>query len=452
MTQDSASRAGVLKPRVACASVLILAVSFALYWYSPIQRPWSADNNDPADYRFVAEHFWGVPIVAATYAPRWNGGWGAYLRTVPFRGVGLGTLYLAVGWLRIGHAPSTPAEVLAAGTVVASFLKILLAGALLIVFEVVRRRWGAPIALLTLTLVAFPPQMWRFCNDFLAEPVERILFLLAFACAVAMTRRESIPAFAMTITALFLYAAHLKQQWYVAAFLLLPAILFQYRRAGIPFRKAVLLGAAALSIPLTLVAVNWIGWRTMSLSPGIGIHVNLKYHGDVVRSFGEDLAGQGRPLPAFADPQRPRVEWWDIYVGDDVRPDAYDALDRYATRYVRTHPGDAVHAFWEGIELASSLPGIQRLDRGLVRLQPIEGWPAALIRYADRIIWALLFVGLAFDETRMACALALALWIVPAIGNIFSLYELRYHSPMAGVGAAAAVLVAARAARRKYEA
>jgi hypothetical protein len=36
------------------------------------------------------------------------------------------------------------------------------------------------------------------------------------------------------------------------------------------------------------------------------------------------------------------------------------------------------------------------------------------------------------------------LWIIPAIGTVASLYELRYHLPMAGIGAIAASLVIAR--------
>ena len=63
---------------------------------------WAADANDPADYRFIAEYFWGVPFRPETYDVIWHGGWGDYLRLIPFRSIGLGSFYLLAGWLRLG--------------------------------------------------------------------------------------------------------------------------------------------------------------------------------------------------------------------------------------------------------------------------------------------------------------------------------------------------------------
>lgn len=443
--------AGILTPRTAyiCA-LLLVAISFALYASSPLERPWMAGNNDPADYRFVAEYFWGVPTVPITYAPRWNGGWGAYLRTVPFRGIGLGTMYLLVAWLRMGHAPLTPEEVIRAGIALATVEKIVLAVALVTVFTVVRRRWGAAVALVTLAVTAFPSHYWRMCDDFIAEPVERIVFLLAFACAVAMGERKSAQRWAWALIALFFYAAHVKVQWYVGAFLLLPILLTQLRAAGVGLKRSVLLCTATVSIPLGVMAVNWIGWRTTSLSPGIGIHVNLKYHGDVLREFSAKAAREGIH-PAFTDPTRPKLNWWSIYVGADVRREDYEAFDRYARDYVRAHPKMAFRGFWEGVGLASTLPAVQRMQDGNIRLTSLDEPWLALVRGGDLAVWVLLIVGLRFAETRMPCALALVLWVVPALGNVVSLYELRYHVPMAGLGAAAACLVAVHIVRIRQD-
>jgi hypothetical protein len=428
--------------------VLLVAASYAAYAFSPIHRPWSASDNDPADYRFVAEYFWGVPHAPSTYAPRWNGGWGAYLRTVPFRGIGLGTLYLLTGVIVLGHAPATEAEVLKAGVAFAAFEKLLLAVALLAVFETVRRRWGRAVAFLTLAVTAFPPLYWRMCDDFLAEPVERIAFLAAFACAVASSGKAA-ERMAWALVALFLLLSHVKVQWYAGAWLLMPAMLVSGVRSGHLGRgHALLIGGAILTIPLSLMAVNWIGWRTTALSPGIGIHVNLKYDGDVVREFSQTPAAQASQ-PAFTDPRRPKWNWWNIYVGGDVRREDYDALDRFARRYVVRHRAASMRAFGDGIALASTVPAVQRMEGGLIRLTPLKEPWSTIVRAADLVVWTLLLVGLWFDETRSACALALVLWIVPALGHVFSLYELRYHVPMAGIGAAAACCTAARMLRRR---
>ena len=36
---------------------------------------------------------------------------------------------------------------------------------------------------------------------------------------------------------------------------------------------------------MSVIAVNWIGWRTTTLSPGFGLHANLRYEGDVLREY-----------------------------------------------------------------------------------------------------------------------------------------------------------------------
>jgi hypothetical protein len=208
---------------------------------------------------------------------------------------------------------------------------------------------------------------------------------------------------------------------------------------------------AIVSIPLSVMAVNWIGWRTTSLGPGFGIHANLKYDGDVLRRFSAMMAGDPA-APAFTDPRRPHDAWWNIYVGADVRRDDYEAFDRYARHYIRAHPRTAIRAFWEGLGLASSVPAIQRERDGQIRLMPLEGPWLAFLRIIDLAVWLLLIVGLACASTRVPCALALVLWVVPALGNVVSLYEFRYHMPMAGLAAAAACLTAVHIVQKRQDA
>ena len=239
---------------------------------------------------------------------------------------------------------------------------------------------------------------------------------------------------------LWLVATHLKVQWYVGAILLLPVLVFETSRANLISRRALALAAAALLVPVSVIAVNWIGWRTTTLSPGFGLHANLRYEGDVLREYSAIMATAPSP-PPFADPERPRLRWWNIYVGPEVTRAEYEAFDNFGRQYLRRRPGSALHNFWTGLGLASTVPGVQRVAEGRIRLEPLEPASAMLVRWLDIAIWILLGIGLAFAETRLPCALALVLWIVPAIGNIVSPYELRYHLPMSGIGAVAAACV-----------
>ena len=442
------SRLSLLAAPGAYLSALVLIwLSYASYssHFTPVGR-WAAEANDPADYRFIAEFFWGVPFHPNTYDSIWHGGWGDYLRLIPFRSIGLGSFYLLAGWLRLGHAPGTPEEVLAAGIALAYAQKVMLALALLVLFSVVRRRWNTVLALLAVVATAFPPVYWRTSDDFLTEPPTRIFFLLGFACAIALSgprrsdgeHRSTVPAF--LLLGLWLVATHLKVQWYVGALMLLPALVFDTSRGNLISKRTIALAAAALAVPLSVMAVNWIGWRTTTLSPGFALHANLRYEGDVLREYSAIMAS-APSRPAFADPERPRLRWWNIYVGPEVTRAEWEAFDSFGRQYLRHRPGSALHNFWTGLRLASTVPAVQRITQGRIRLEPLDPPWAAVVRWLDVAIWILLGVGLAFSETRLPCALALVLWIVPAIGNIVSPYEPRYHLPMSGIAAVAAACV-----------
>jgi hypothetical protein len=303
------------------------------------------------------------------------------------------------------------------------------------------------VAFFVLAVTAWPSHFWRISDDFEAEPVQRIIFLLALTCTIAASGRERTVRLAFVIAGLFLCVTHLKVQWYVGALLLLPVLLVHFRAVGASLGSSVALCVAVSVIPLSVVAVNWIGWRTTSLNPGIGLHVNLKFNGDVLRAFGEAAGGADRV--ALADPAGPRVEWWNVHVGTNVSRQEYDEFDRYATTYVRSRPGAAIRAFAEGLILASTVPGVEREPRGLIRLEPLERPWSLIVRCADVVVWVLLLMGLGFAETRLACALGLVLWIVPAIGNAVSLYEPRYHLPMAGIAASAGACVLAHLVERR---
>ena len=109
------------------------------------------------------------------------------------------------------------------------------------------------------------------------------------------------------------------------------------------------------------------------------------------------------------------------------------AFDRYARRDLLEHPARDAHELWAGLGLASSVPGTtSRLGQGF-RVTPIKEPWRTIVWWMDRCVWILLLVGLTSPDTRLPCGVALMLWIVPAIGNIVSLYEFRYHMPMAGI-------------------
>jgi hypothetical protein len=236
-------------------------------------------------------------------------------------------------------------------------------------------------------------------------------------------------------------------QWYVAAWLILPLAVWDLYRSRSPRWVIAAACAIAVATPLGVVAVNWIGWRTTTLAPAFGIHANLRYDGDVLRRFSEAEAGDPA-RPPFADPMRPQIRWWNIYIGPETTREQYETFDRFARAYVSRHAGPAARNFWHGLQLAATVPGVTHHTGWRIRLEPLDEPWSTLMRGVDVLVWALLLIGVGLDDTRAACGLALVLWIVPALGNVVSPYELRYHMPMAGIGAVSAAIVVAHVVRR----
>jgi hypothetical protein len=96
----------------------------------------------------------------------------------------------------------------------------------------------------------------------------------------------------------------------------------------------------------------------------------------------------------------------------------------------------------EGLALGSFLPGRERIGDGGLRFVEWDPPWSAVVETTDTGIWVLLIVGLRRRETRLIAWTAVVAWVVPAAGNVFAPYELRYHQPMAGIALAAAVIIA----------
>lgn len=428
-----------------CACLVVVA-SLSYYGientYWRTAHEWQAGQYDPADYRIVAEHFWGVAPEPDTYhfGRSYEREWAQYLDVVPFRGIALGSAFLAVSWAVNGHPPRTDTEVVAAGHAVAIIEKVLLVAAMLLLFAMTHEVWGPVAALLALAAVAFPPRLWRLTDELMSEPALRIVFLLVLSAAIAFGSARWRRTAAVSLPVLLLAAAHLKVQWWVGAVLLSPVVIAELIGDSMALTGA-LVGALTLAIPLSVVAVNWIGWRSTSLSPGLGIHVHIAYGDEMLEEFCAQYRSPGNP-PAFCDPAQRRIAWWNLSMGPENSVRDYEALDTYARRYVIAHPANALEQFVEGVGRASSFPGVAVIRDGRLRVEPL---PDAWRPFADTVdlfVWGLLVAGLLSARTRLMAWTALVLWIIPAIGDVFSWYEPRYHQPMAGIGLAVAILVA----------
>lgn len=417
-------------------AILVIAASFlfSIPWSRTAHavRVWEVDVLDPADYRLTAEYFWGVQSDPRTYSESRE--WAEYLTTVPFRQIGTGTAYLLTGWLRLGHAPRTSLEIAQTGRLLIVIEKLLMALGMLVVFRSVLEAFGLSTAFAVLLALAFPTRMWRLAEDMLTEPLLRIVLLFLFA-AVIPARRRHWPWRGIGIIALLAIAVHIKVQWLVALVLLLPAVIIADDVVVFSPAGATII-ALALAIPISIMAVNWIGWGTTALAPGAGIHTHIKYGDDTLRAF----CARAAAPPRFCDTSGPRLKWWNVELGGSLRD--YEAFDRFAAVDLMRHPARSIEEFIRGLAFASTLPGTEAItDDGLRLVEYGRPWNG-VVAIVDRIAWMLIFLGLWIPRTRLIAWTALVMWIVPALGNVVSVYDLRYHQPMAGFALAAAILVA----------
>ncbi len=394
---------------------------------------WQVDHFDHADFRYVAEIFWGEPHDLRTYQPDFSEDWGRYLDAVPFRGIGVGTYYLTLRAL-IGFVnPGVAADPIRLGVFIAWSMKLLLASAYAIFFGVCRRRVGTRLALLCLALLLFPWKTWILIEEMLVEPLVRILFVLAMSVLLSIHEsRGRLRLGAALFLFPFLLAAHLKAPWMFYPLLILPAIVLRLHAEKLSLRHALPAVALTLCVPLTLLLVNVLWWQDLTLSPGAGLHAQFK-----TGEYTSSLCRSPTPLvTVFCNRTTKLNSWWNVYMGPDALPENYRALDRGVLPYILHTPQRMITDAFDGLRVASNVP------EGAMDILPYGA--SLVILLLDISTWILLLVGLFQKETILLSAAGLGLWIIPAIGAIFALYDPRYHRPMAGIPLILAILIAVK--------
>jgi hypothetical protein len=431
--------------------VLLLLISLLYYLQDKADYhlpAWQADFSDSGDYRYVAEHFWGVPHQNNSYMLMFAGHWGYFLDHVPFRQIGVGTLYLLLARLSRG-AYSVTVQLETARYLFPLIVMGLLLASYLLFYSACRAVWGWKLALAALACLVFPPRFWAQTEEFLSEPLIRICLVNMLSLIILMQTNRRLGLKIFLFYGLLLLAAHFRAQWFVFGFFILPFfILFfvQRRRYRLVFAGTVL----AFFIPFSLLGVNWLGWNYPAVTAGIGLHVNLKWKGALLGYVGQQLnrihgrAGSAylRP-PVFLQPGEVDSFWsipfpapgrMQLPPARELRSD-YQLLDKCASAYLL--------ADWKARIVAP-------LQQGLFLLTnfPAGIWgnsdyipPPLVFRLIDRKGLFLLAWARLLRETRLLSVAALGLWSIPVTGNVISLFATRYLRPMAMLPLAIALVV-----------
>lgn len=409
-------------------AVALIVLSYTVYRVrrdAYLAPAWQTYESDSGDYRILAETFWGVPFDARTYIWYFNGDWGDYIRRVPFREIGVGSVYLASRTVATFFQPTSATIDEAAKALDVMAVKLVLAGAIFFFFHRARRRFGAGVAFFAL-FCALAPSQWTMTDDFMTEPFLRILyfFMAGFACDFdpKHPERSIVPMLCLLLVTVFFRA-----QWQTGVMLFLPVIALQYWKARASMQTIALTTLLVVLIPFSVAAVHFVGWGTMQLTPGIGLHVNVKNKGETLRNYCEQVQ---TPTP-LCNSALPKVIWWNIYVGPLLTMEQLADFDRFAKKEAMA-PGNLLFAAREGFAHGTNFPRFvaNRAD-----------FLAMLARTIDALCWIAFVIGLSRPKLRMASMLGLALWLVPMAGYVFAFHDTRHQRPTAGVVLVLAIVI-----------
>lgn len=409
---------------IAMLMILISAIHFHVYETRDFGARMHFYQKDSGDYRYLAEHFWGVEHIYDSYTPvMWKRSFAHYMDEMPARPVGPGSYLLllqaVVKWLNPEWAGyGKPFNI-----IFCSSLKLMLMAAYYVFYVSCARRYGAGISLACLGALLLPVGSWALTErHFLAEPLLRPFFVLMLAFLVrCYGPSRSVFSSLLGCLLLLILAAQMKPQWYLLSFILLGAALCIGWGMKMPAHKIGLWIAAAVAAPLGVLLVNIIGWNYYGIAPASAQHANLKSKGDFIRTV---CATEPKDaLAVFCNRDKSELTpWWNMYLGEEAKTQNFLALDKESLPYFLSHPENMMADFWRGLAKANNFIG--------------GGWGLSAI------VWFMLCIGVFWQQTRLLAAMGMGLWAIPAIGVMFAVYDNRYYMVMAGLPLAIAIMIA----------
>jgi hypothetical protein len=394
---------------------------------------WQVHHFDHADFRYLAERFWGQEHDMQTYAQEFQEAWGGYLDIIPFREIGVGSYYLVVRAVTgfVTGAENMRPENLAFA--IPFSMQLLLAGSYLLLYTVCRRIWGMAPALIVLACMVLPLGIWTITEELLSEPLLRICFVLLLASLLPLTQpggkhRGSILLFLLVTFCM----VHLKSHYMLLALLVLPALLLP-RRHDLPLIAASI--AIVVAMPLSLIAVHKLGWDVYSGANGFGPYVSFRTNGRSLAYACDHL--QGNDGMSICDAWR-NGEYMNGFWQFPFPPQAT------AADYLAIDGASRVFLLSDPIGMITTLVTELRHVNGFEIPPPRTGFPAWLTNLfllLNILTIGILAVGVCARRTAPIACYGLALLAVPWLMSVLVYHLPKYYSILAVLPFAIAILV-----------
>jgi hypothetical protein len=394
---------------------------------STMPHTWNITGMDPADYVYLAKHFWGVPQQGVQFVSDFNVQWRHFLSIIPFRQIGTGTFYLM---MRIIF-----------GSRVDQLGPFVLNALIAFSYAWLSYLWGIRtkrifgwiclgVLLITTTTQTTGYLIW-------SEPLLRICFVCGFALFLLRRQGESFASRRMVagFFLIFLVMANIKIQWMVFGLVLMlcQMIILACEKN---WRRLCATLCLALLIPLSIFMINGLGWDYWGLVGGNSLHTMFQ-------------PGGGSP---------------DFLAAICQKEEMIQLSTRFCNEGVYSFPtwGEFMKFQYPQQNIRQMIQTMDGLSKQMINYSPSADI-STLVKYApdftnfplssppflagllisilDGLGFIICLLGLYFPRTRMVALFCLGSWSIPLLGAHVAAWDPRYLTPMAGIPLLGAVYI-----------
>ncbi|MEY4440597.1 MAG: hypothetical protein RLY49_223 [Candidatus Parcubacteria bacterium] len=411
-------------------SHFLLFFALSIFWFfyieASIKTQWVITFFDPADYIFLAKHFFGMSQGGIVFLPDFNQRWQEFLTLIPFRQIGIGTFYILLEKILGSYAIIWGPAI----------LKTFIAASYAYLCQIWHNKIKSVPSWVCFVVLIFTTTVWVNGNSMWSEPFIRILFVLLLALFIQRIGAQySTLHFIGALFILFLLLVNIKIQW-----ILLGVPLLLYEAGELILKKKIKQGVITILLtallPLSVLTINSIGWNYYGIIAGNSLHTILKEESKG-SSFLYTICQKEEIIQLstrFCNEKKYSMNgtWGDFmkyqYPTQDLK-ELIMAMDTLSKDMVDNSPQAYFKTVKENFSNLTNFPAAKNNEKGII---------PTLVDIACIIVSV---VGLLNFKTRRIALFCLILWIVPLIGAHVAIWDVRYVTPMAGIPILGAICI-----------
>lgn len=409
-------------------------------------------DYDGQDYRYIAEKIYGIQHDYTRYDPYFSlTGWGLYLDAVPFRGIGVGTIILVLERFFGNRIEIVLPYVIA----------LITALAYTFYYVSCKKKYGGSVAAFS-TAVLCIDAPWG--DTIFPEMFLRPIFVSIIAlCILLQGKKKRNDVLYICILLCVYLAALFKIQWWLLSIPLMFAM--QCNSKTIIDKLFVIL--IGLCVPVSIILLHYYGWSYPHITAGSELHYNKRTQGAFFQSLcrTKPKLGPNNILCKQRDIVHINMQYRSFHPVDDIQRISTDLAKKIHSHFLANLKQTLQnlsngfvymtnYSFWNRYNIL--VQNCDRVESSIIATGTdctilAKTYSPLYLRIIDVVSMLILIVGITMKTTRCLSSVTLSFWIVPAITNILSYYDIRYHFAQAGLPIVVSILIISQwNDRKKY--